>query len=234
MTENTPKAHLLYVEDDESLSFVTKDNLELQGYQITHCSDGKEALEKIRKEDFNLCILDVMLPNIDGFTLAKEIRSFDQQTPIIFLTAKSLKEDKIHGLKLGGDDYIIKPFSIEELLLKIEIFLKRSKVNAPEELDHYRLGTFEFEYKNLLLRDDEQERRLTQKEADLLKLFLDNKNKVLKRSTILEKLWGEDDYFLGRSLDVFISRLRKYLKKDENIRIENIHGVGFKLNSVNG
>jgi DNA-binding response OmpR family regulator len=223
------KPHLLYVEDDESLSFVTKDNLELQGYHITHCADGRKALEVMRKEDFDLCILDVMLPEVDGFTIAKEIRSYNQHVPIIFLTAKSLKEDKIRGLRLGGDDYITKPFSIEELILKIEVFLKRSQVTPQESDFSYSLGAFQFDYKNLILFTEEEERRLTQKEADLLKLFLDNRNQVLKRSLILERLWGEDDYFLGRSLDVFISRLRKYLKPDPNIRIENIHGVGFKL-----
>lgn len=223
------KPHLLYVEDDESLSFVTKDNLELKGYRITHCADGKKALEVLKKEDFDLCILDVMLPEIDGFAIAEEIREHNQQVPIIFLTAKSLKEDKIRGLRLGADDYITKPFSIEELILKIEVFLKRSQVVSPESDYLHRIGQFQFDYKNLTLFTSEDERRLTQKEADLLKLFLDNRNQVLKRSTILERLWGEDDYFLGRSLDVFISRLRKYLKQDPDIRIENIHGVGFKL-----
>ena len=223
------KAHILYVEDDESLSFVTRDNLELQGYTITHCTDGKQALGLIPGHNFDLCILDVMLPEVDGFTLAKEIRTYDKQVPILFLTAKSLKEDRLHGLRLGGDDYITKPFSIEELILKVEIFLRRSKVSTPQSPDRFRLGKFELDYVNLSLHNGGEPRQLTQKEADLLKLFIENKNQVLKRSEILKKLWGEDDYFLGRSLDVFISRLRKYLRSDEAIKVENIHGVGFRL-----
>lgn len=223
------KAHLLYVEDDQSLSFVTKDNLELKGYQITHIADGQEALDAVKNNTYDLCILDVMLPGVDGFTIAKEIRKYDQEIPIIFLTAKSLKEDKIHGLKLGGDDYLTKPFSIEELMLKIEIFLRRSNFtpkNAPQKI---QLGQYEFDHKNLSLSHPDQQKTLTQREADLLMYFLENKSEIVKRSDILLKIWGDDDYFLGRSLDVFISRLRKYLKADASVSIENIHGVGFRL-----
>lgn len=223
------KAHLLYVEDDESLGFVTRDNLELQGYQVTHFSDGRSALQAIKDHNFDLCILDVMLPEVDGFTLAGEIRKFDTHVPIIFLTAKSLKEDKIKGLKLGGDDYLTKPFSIEELILKIEIFLRRRTITSPQPVSNYQIGCYEFDYPNLSLTCNGETKTLTQREADLLKLFLDQPNQVIKRSDILEKLWGEDDYFLGRSLDVFISRLRKYLKDDPDLKIENIHGVGFRL-----
>lgn len=229
LNNSEKKAHLLYVEDDESLGFVTRDNLELQGYEITHCMDGKEALEVLKNQQFDLCIFDVMLPEIDGFTVAKELRKFDMQVPIIFLTAKSLKEDKIHGLRLGGDDYITKPFSIEELILKIEIFLRRSRISSPMEVSKFQVGKFEFDYQNLALTSENNSKTLTQREADLLKFLFENKNRVLKRSEILEKLWGEDDYFLGRSLDVFISRLRKYLKQDESLKIENIHGVGFRF-----
>ena len=222
-------AHLLYVEDDESLGFVTRDNLEQQGYTITHCVDGNSASEAIKAGGFDLAVLDVMLPEKDGFTLAEEIRKFDKQTPIIFLTAKSLKEDKLRGLKLGGDDYITKPFSIEELMLKIDIFLRRRNITEKQTTDNFRLGTFEFDYPNLALIHNEKTKTLTQREADLLKFLIENKNQVLKRSDILERIWGEDDYFLGRSLDVFISRLRKYLKLDASIKIENIHGVGFRF-----
>jgi len=223
------KAHLLYVEDDESLSFVTKDNLLLQGYEITHFVNGKEALESIRKTPYDLCILDVMLPEMDGFTLAQEIRAFNPHVPIIFLTAKSMKEDKLQGLKIGGDDYITKPFSIEELILKIEVFLRRRNIQQAPSPVHYRVGKYEFDYENLQLVLGSETRTLTQKEADLLRFFLDHSNQVVKRSVILEQLWGEDDYFLGRSLDVFISRLRKYLNGDGSLKIENIHGVGFKF-----
>lgn len=224
------KAHLLYVEDDASLSFVTRDNLELQGYTITHCADGKEALATVRAQDFDLCILDVMLPEVDGFTVAQEIRNKNPHVPILFLTAKSLKEDRIHGLKLGGDDYITKPFSIEELILKIEVFLRRSQVvNIPTRNINSNLliGLYAFDYDNLTLSNNGHTKRLTQKEADLLLFLNKNRNQVVKRSLILEQLWGTDDYFLGRSLDVFISRLRKYLGDDSRLKIENIHGVGF-------
>ncbi len=223
------KAHLFYVEDDESLSFVTRDNLELEGYKVTYCENGRKAIDTLKTEEFDLCILDVMLPDVDGFTIAEEIRKKNKQVPILFLTAKSLKEDRIRGLRLGADDYITKPFSIEELILKIEIFLKRSQIVVRENDHLFQIGNFAFDHKNLQLNKDEIKRQLTQKEADLLKYFIENKNEVLKRSDILETLWGEDDYFLGRSLDVFISRLRKYLKEDETLKIENIHGVGFRF-----
>ncbi len=221
------RAHLLYVEDDESLSFVTRDHLELQGYQVTHCADGTSAKEAIDRQDYDLCLLDVMLPGTDGFTLAKEIRKQNTEVPILFLTAKSLKEDRLYGLRLGADDYITKPFSIEELILKIEVFLRRSRSVAIPSPVEYTLGQYLFNYPNLELKTGDDIRRLTQKEADLLKYLIENKNQVIKRSDILEAVWGENDYFLGRSLDVFISRLRKYLKKDEQIKVENIHGVGF-------
>lgn len=226
-----PKANLLYVEDDESLSFVTRDNLELSGYLVNHYEDGKKALEIIQSgQKFDLCILDVMLPEVDGFTLAQEIRKRDDQVPIIFLTAKSMKQDKIHGLTIGADDYITKPFSIEELLLKIDIFLRRTKyATILKPGTPITIGNYSFDYKNLSLTAEGYSETLTLKEADLLKLLNENKNQVIKRSYILETIWGKDDYFLGRSLDVFISRLRKYLSLDERIKIENIHGVGFKF-----
>jgi DNA-binding response OmpR family regulator len=226
-----PKATLFYVEDDESLSFVTRDNLELSGYLVTHCEDGKKALDIIKSgQKFDLCILDVMLPEVDGFTLAQEIRKRDEQVPIIFLTAKSMKQDKIHGLTIGADDYITKPFSIEELMLKIDIFLRRTKYSTMlKPGTPLNIGSYAFDYKNLSLTAEGYSETLTLKEADLLKLLNENKNQVVKRSFILETIWGKDDYFLGRSLDVFISRLRKYLSLDERIKIENIHGVGFKF-----
>jgi len=171
-----------------------------------------------------------MLPEVDGFTIAREIRKTNTQVPILFLTAKSLKEDKIHGLKLGADDYITKPFSIEELILKIEVFLKRSKIIPVQARGLVKVGIYDFDFENLALSLDEDHKRLTQKEANLLKFLFENKNKVIQRSVILEQLWGENDYFLGRSLDVFISRLRKYLSQDEHLQIENIHGVGFRFN----
>lgn len=222
------KPKILYVEDDETLSFVTKDNLELHTYEVDHHLDGESAVAAFMSSTYDLCIFDVMLPKMDGFTLAEKIRSVDPNIPILFLTAKSLKEDRIAGLRIGADDYITKPFSIEELILKIEVFLRRKYVTVSVN-DQYKIGKYLFDYRNLQLSIGDNSRNLTQKEADLLKMLLDHKNNVVKRSVILEKLWGEDDYFLGRSMDVFISRLRKYLSEDEKIKLDNIHGVGFKL-----
>jgi len=224
------KPHILYVEDDETLSFVTKDNLELNGYQVTHAKDGRQAIQVFKKDTFDLCLVDVMLPEVDGFEVAETIRSRHSEIPILFLTAKSLKEDKIKGLKIGADDYITKPFSIEELILKIKIFLKRKYVIGNQELSVLKIGKYTLDHDNLRLSIGEESNQMTKKEADLLKILINNKNKIVERGTILERIWGENDYFMGRSMDVFISRLRKYLKGDESINIENIHGVGFRLN----
>lgn len=226
------KARILYVEDDLPLSFVTKDNLELHGYDITLCEDGVKALETYKSAEFDICVFDVMLPKMDGFTLAGKIREINKDIPIIFLTAKSTKEDKIHGLKLGGDDYITKPYSIEELILRIEVFLKRNRIltddmtNQPEE---FEIGEYRINMAELTLTHGDKTKNITHKEAELFRHFYTNRNNVLKREDILKTLWGDDDYFKGRSLDVFISRLRKYLKDDSNVKIENIHGVGFRL-----
>ncbi len=224
-------ARILFVEDDESLSFVTRDNLELRGYEVVCCYDGEQALDRIQKEAFDLYILDVMLPQTDGFQVAETIRRTDQQTPILFLTARSMKEDRLHGLRIGGDDYITKPFSIEELVLKVEIFLKRRRISEDQQTSNPKpaLGSFTFHYANLELQHPTESRQLTQREADLLNFLIRHKNKVIRRSRILKEIWGKDDYFLGRSLDVFISRLRKYLRADPALKIENIHGVGFKF-----
>ena len=220
---------ILYTEDDETLAFLTKDNLQQNNYEVVHCSDGKAGLEAFRNEDFDICILDIMLPKLDGFELATEIRKNNTDIPIIFLSAKTLKEDRIKGLRLGADDYLVKPFSIEELLLKIEIFLKRSQKNNSFDSPLYTIGKYQFDYTNFFLFNEDEKIGLTQREAELLKLFFDNKNKVLKREKILSALWGNDDYFTGRSLDVFISRLRKFLINEKGISIENIHGVGFRF-----
>jgi DNA-binding response OmpR family regulator len=177
-----------------------------------------------------LCIFDIMMPKMDGFDLAEKVRQIDAEVPIIFLSAKTLKEDRIKGLRLGADDYLVKPFSIEELLLKIEIFLKRSqKTTTTNEKVIYTVGKYQFDSKNYLVFTETEKISLTQREAELLKLFLDNKNVVMKREEILKSLWGNDDYFMGRSLDVFISRLRKILANEKGIAIENLHGIGFKF-----
>ncbi|MBN1338289.1 MAG: response regulator transcription factor [Bacteroidales bacterium] len=223
------KPKLLYVEDDVYLSFVTVDNLEQKGYEVVHCKDGKEALQCFRKQGFDLCILDVMLPKLDGFELARKIRETNPEIPILFLTAKSLKEDRITGLSIGGDDYITKPFSIEELTLRIEIFLKRSRINITDtsEVNKMRVGRYLFDRATYTLSDGTGQARLTPMEAELLRFFCNNRNKVLRREEILNAVWGNDTYLSSRSLDVFISRLRKHLRRDEQIRISNVHRMGF-------
>lgn len=224
------KPKILYAEDDENLGFVTTDNLNLKGYKTIYCKDGKEALEAFGKEKFDLCILDVMMPKVDGFTIAKTIREKDKNIPIIFITAKTMKEDRIAGFMTGADDYITKPFSIEELILRMEVFLKRSKVTESKLLPtRFTIGHFNFDFENLILDDKKKKTQLTLKEAELLRFFCMNQGKILKREEILKTLWGNDDYFIGRSLDVFISRLRKYLSNDKRITIENIHSVGFRM-----
>ncbi|MFQ3269271.1 MAG: DNA-binding response OmpR family regulator [Flavobacteriales bacterium] len=219
---------ILYVEDDLSLSFVTHDQLEKRGYEVVSCENGLDALTLFKKEIFDLCIFDVMLPKMDGFELAKNIRETNKQIPILFLTARSMQEDKLEGLTIGGDDYITKPFNIEELCLKIEVFLKRKLVNKPIE-EFYQIGLFSLDVKEQKLKLGTEEKKLTLKETKLLSLLAQKVNTITKRENILVNLWGKDDYFLGRSLDVFISRLRKYLIEDPTIQIENIRGVGFKL-----
>jgi DNA-binding response OmpR family regulator len=222
------KKKILYVEDDETLGFLTADSLESK-YDVSHFTNGNTAFESFCASSYDLCILDVMLPDMDGFEIATAIRKRNQEIPILFLSAKTMKEDRIKGLKLGGDDYLVKPYSMEELMLKIEIFLNRSIKTTTANSQTYTIGTFEFDPNNYCVTKESQSTNLTDREAALLKLFLDNKNSVLKREKILLELWGTDDYFMGRSLDVFISRLRKIFKDEPNIRIENIPRVGFKL-----
>ena len=222
------KTRILYVEDDADLRFVTQDNLGQHGYEVVGCDNGKTALAVFREHSFDLCILDVMLPEMDGFTLAREIRRENEEVPILFLTAKSLPEDRLAGLRIGADDYLTKPFAMEELLLKIEIFLKRRKLTVLSGQRAIPIGEYSLDFENLTLSHPVQgPKRLTQKEADLLRLLCRKRNEVVRRAEVLETLWGKNDYFLGRSLDVFISRLRKYLKADSRLRIDNIHGIGF-------
>jgi DNA-binding response OmpR family regulator len=222
------KSKILLVEDDPSLGFVIKDNLMVKGYEVTLCKDGEEGQLAFEKHHFDVCILDVMMPKMDGFSLAKSIRGKDQHIPILFITAKSMLEDKINGFHSGGDDYIVKPFSMEELSLRIEVFLRRSTIESAGE-QNFSLGEFTFDCHNYTLHHLSGFKTLTQKEAEVLKLFCQNKERVLKREEILKNVWGNDDYFLGRSMDVFISKLRKHLKDDPKVQIVNYHGVGFKL-----
>ena len=228
----TTNAKILLVEDDPNLGFVTKDNLEENGYSVEWAKDGEEGWEMFQNGSFSLCLLDVMLPKMDGFNLGQKIREIDTHIPILYLTAKGMLEDRVRGFELGGDDYIVKPFSMKELMLRIEVFLKRSSAEPEEEKEFkFQMGNMDFDHSELQLTVGGESKILTQKEADLLLMFCNNKNSILKRETILTELWGEDDYFMGRSLDVFISRLRKYLK-DTSIEIVNYHGIGFKFQVV--
>lgn len=227
------KYKILYAEDDATIAFLTQDHLEQNNYDVIHCDDGEKAFQEFKNQAFDICVFDIMMPKMDGFELAEKIRQLNTEIPIIFLSAKTLKEDRIKGLKLGADDYLVKPFSIEELLLKIEIFLKRSNKKELQEVDIQTVGKYKFDSKNYTVFNESEKISLTQREAELLKLFIDNKNKVLKREEILKALWGEDDYFMGRSLDVFISRLRKIFINETGIAIENLHGIGFKFSVSN-
>jgi DNA-binding response OmpR family regulator len=223
---------ILYVEDDETLSYLTRDNLELIGYSVTHVGNGLDALAIFKENNFDLCIIDIMLPAMDGYTLTEEIRKINKEIPILFLTARLLDEDRIKGFKTGADDYITKPFSIKELSLRIEVFFKRRKIFEDNTSGVISISNSRFDYSNLVIHCNSKEINLTQREGELLKYFISNKNKVLKRDEILKDIWGDDDYFLGRSLDVFVSRLRKMVKDDPGIVFENIHGVGFRLKEI--
>lgn len=229
-----PQTRILLVEDDPNLGFLLQENLELQNFAVTLCDDGEAGLESFRQGEFDLCLLDVMLPKKDGFSLAKDIRRENDDVPIIFLTAKSLKEDRIEGFKIGCDDYITKPFSFEELVLRIFAVLKRSGKSSAADLQqtHFKLGKYAFDYNQQSLQSRGKVRKLTSKEAELLRLLCLHKNEVLERDVALRQIWGEDNFFNARSMDVFISKLRKYLAEDESIEIRNVHGRGFKLVKV--
>jgi two-component system, OmpR family, response regulator VicR len=225
------RTRILYVEDDTTLSYVTKDNLELKGYSVDSCEDGDKALEMFSQQVYDICILDVMLPKMDGFTLAEKIREKNSDIPILFLTARSAKEDRIHGLQLGADDYITKPFSIEELVLKIEVFFRRSRIisSNDHQRNFIRIGRFTLDPGNQQLKDGKKDHPLTYRENELLAYLAGHAGQIVKREDILLKVWGNDQYFSSRSLDVFISRLRKILGSDKTISIENIHNVGYRL-----
>jgi DNA-binding response OmpR family regulator len=224
-----PKAKILLVEDDSSLGFVVKDNLEENGYEVIFSSDGENGWQQFMRHNIDICLLDVMLPKKDGMALAGQIRKKNDKIPILFLTAKSMDEDRIAGFKAGGDDYITKPFNMEELLLRIEVFLKRTRKKTNETAEKFELGNLVFDYNNLLLVDGSHKQQLTQKEADLLQYLCLHANSVVKREDILMNVWGKEDYFLGRSMDVFMTKIRKYLKDAEGVDLQTVHGVGFKL-----
>lgn len=223
---------ILLVEDDPGLGFVIQDTLKAQGYTVHLSRDGKEGLSQFHKQPYDLCLLDVMMPKKDGFELAQDIRKINREIPIIFLTAKSMMDDKVKGFKSGADDYITKPFSNEELSLRIEAVLKRYNATDSDEKVNsqiHNLGAFTFNLDTFELTHPDAERKLTRKEAGILKLLCENKNKVIERELIANLVWGDDSYFVGRSLDVFITRLRKYFAIDPKVTIANVHGVGFKL-----
>lgn len=225
---------ILLAEDDLNLGFVVSDQLKSEGFKVSLCSDGIEALKRFNEERYHLCILDVMMPKKDGFTLAKDLRKLNAEIPILFLTAKSQLEDKTEGFKSGGDDYLTKPFSVEELSLRVKALLKRVNISLEEQEELiFKIGNTVFDSENLTLKYGEITQSLTKKEAQILKLMYKFKNQVIPREVILNGVWGQDDYFVGRSLDVFITKLRKYLKDDISIQISNIHGIGFKLSLNN-
>lgn len=222
---------LLLVEDDPNLGSVLKEYLEIKGFDVDHAENGKLGWDKFITSHYDFLILDVMMPVMDGFELGREIRKKNQEVPILFLTAKSMKEDKIKGFELGADDYLTKPFSMEELVLRIDAIMRRTNrsIDELEKQTEFEIGKYSFDYVRQILSINNENKKLTTKEADLLKMLCMYKNDVMKREDALVKIWGDDNYFTARSMDVFITKLRKYLKEDSNINIMNIHGAGYKL-----
>lgn len=227
----TRKGRVLLAEDDLALSYVIKDNLVEAGYEVVVCPDGQTAIDQFDKGRFDICLLDVMMPNKDGFTVAKKIRQHSDVIPILFLTARSMEEDRIKGFVSGADDYITKPFSMQELLLRMDVFMRRTKKLSADQLQEFTIGKLTFSYTDLKLNTPTESFTLTQKEADLLKFLCEHANHILKREEVLLHVWGKDDYFLGRSMDVFMTKLRKYFKADPDVILETIHGVGFRFNA---
>jgi DNA-binding response OmpR family regulator len=226
------KGKVLLAEDDLSLGYVIKDNLTDAGYEVVLCPDGQTAIDTFDKSRYDICLLDIMMPNKDGFSVAKKIRQQSDVIPILFLTARSMEEDRIKGFLTGADDYITKPFSMQELLLRMDVFIRRTRKMHADEVLEYTIGNMRFSYTELKLYTPPETFTLTQKEADLLKFLCEHANRVLKRDEVLLHVWGKDDYFLGRSMDVFMTKLRKYFKADPAVILETIHGVGFRFNAI--
>ena len=225
------KTKILLAEDDPNLGTILQDYLTVKGYEADLYRDGEAGLAAFRRNEYDLCLLDVMMPKLDGFEMAREIRELNQRVPIIFLTAKSMKEDTIEGLKLGADDYLTKPFSMEELLLRIRAILRRTQPTEPES-GVYTFGSFTYDYKQRLLTQGGSTEKLTSKEAELLKLLVQHLGQTVDRTKALKLIWQDDSYFNARSMDVYIAKLRKYLKPDEQVQILTVHGQGFKLVEV--
>jgi DNA-binding response OmpR family regulator len=224
------KVKVLLAEDDLQLGFIIKDNLEEKGFEVINCPDGESALDQFQKKQPDICLLDVNMPARDGYSLAKKIRQKNDVVPIIFLTAKSMEEDKLKGFEMGGDDYVVKPFSMQELLSRMNVFLRRNKMLKPDKLQEFEIGHLKFYPEEMRLMNDGQEILLTQKESQLLEYLCLHPNKIMKREDILTVVWGKNDYFLGRSLDVFITKLRKHLKIEPSVNIETIHQAGYRFN----
>lgn len=224
------KLKILLVEDDANLGYILKEYLQVYDFAVEWARDGEAGLAQFKKSSYDLCILDVMMPKMDGFTLAEKIKSFSPEVPLIFLTAKALKIDKLKGFKMGADDYIVKPVDEEELMARIHAIIKRSgAINSEQQPSLFKIGDYEFDYPNQALVFEGKKQLITTKEADILRLLCLNKGNLLDRQTTLRELWGENDYFNRRSMDVFISKLRKYLGKDPSVKITNVHGKGFVL-----
>jgi two-component system, OmpR family, response regulator len=229
MAINT-KIRILLAEDDENLGVLLKEYLQAKNYETDLLPDGDKAFKSFQKNFYDLCILDVMMPIKDGFALAKEIRAINKEIPIIFLTAKSIKDDILQGFRLGADDYITKPFSMEELLFRLEAILRRTKADSKLSGQNvYTLGKYVFDFQKQTLTSADDTHKLTTKESELLKLLCDNMNEILDRNYALKAIWSDDSYFNARSMDVYITKLRKYLKDEPSIEIINVHGKGFKL-----
>jgi two-component system, OmpR family, response regulator len=226
---NTPKPRVLLAEDDENLGVLLREYLQAKNFDAALFNNGEKAYKSFERDHYDLCVLDVMMPVKDGFTLARDIRVINSDIPIIFLTAKSMKEDVIEGFKIGADDYITKPFLMEELIFRMEAILRRTRGDFSEQQTQFTLGSYTFDTTKQLLKRGDEERKLTTKEAELLRLLCMHANKILERNFALKAIWVEDTYFNARSMDVYITKLRKYLKEDTSIQILNIHGKGYKL-----
>jgi DNA-binding response OmpR family regulator len=223
------KGTVLFAEDDASLAFMVKDVLEDEGYKVVHCADGQTAIDNFDKSKFDICLLDIMMPNKDGYTVAKKIRQQTDIMPILFLSTKNQEGDRLKGYDTGADDYIAKPFSMPELLKKVEVFIRRTKKMHSEMPEAFTIGTLQFSPTDLKIHAPTEVFNITQKEAGLLRFFCEHANKILKREEVLLNVWGKDDFFLGRSMDVYMTKLRKYLKADPSVMLETIHGIGFRF-----
>lgn len=223
------KETILLAEDDAALAFMIKDNLEEMGYNVIHCKDGQTAMQMFVKDKTDLCILDIMMPRRDGYQVAKKIRSLSDRVPILFLSTKNQEQDRLKGYESGADDYLAKPFSMPELLKKIEVFLRRTRKTERDTIEDYAIGNIVFKYADLQLITPDETFKITQKEANLMLFLCEHQNTLVKREEILLEVWGKDDFFLGRSMDVYMTKLRKMLRSDSELVLETIHGVGFRF-----